>query len=289
MPTDTGVNMLSVDVECWHQIMHRNLTGQWSPPSGACLDMTRDMLAILRSLGVRATFFVLGQVAEAFPKLVREIDEDGHEVASHGFTHTPLSRLTPDQVADEVRRSVDILNNIVKKPILGFRAPEFSITNETLWALDILSEYHFAYDSSIFPFAGIRYGIAEFPKGIVRVSVGNRSILEVPPSTVNVLGVDLPAAGGRFYRVLPYPVVRRLVRRVNDDARSFLLYVHPYEITTQRLRVNGPTRSAAGSSIFRLEFQWNLFREKIRENLVRMVNEFRFAPIKEVLADAING
>ncbi len=247
------------------------------------------MLAILRSLGVRATFFVLGQVAEAFPKLVREIDEDGHEVASHGFTHTPLSRLTPDQVADEVRRSVDILNNIVKKPILGFRAPEFSITNETLWALDILSEYHFAYDSSIFPFAGIRYGIAEFPKGIVRVSVGNRSILEVPPSTVNVLGVDLPAAGGRFYRVLPYPVVRRLVRRVNDDARSFLLYVHPYEITTQRLRVNGPTRSAAGSSIFRLEFQWNLFREKIRENLVRMVNEFRFAPIKEVLADAING
>ena len=279
--------MISVDVECWYQLVCRNLTGRLVPPSRSCVELTKRVLSLLREKSVKATFFVLGNVAEAFPELVESIDAEGHEVASHGYTHTHLAKITPDEFREELDRSLHLLTRILGKPVLGFRAPEFSIVEKTTWALDIMAEYGLKYDSSIFPIRGSRYGIADFPRAPVFVETMGRSIIEAPLSTIRLLGRNLPVAGGGYFRLLPYQAIRAAVKRVHSEGRPFLLYIHPYEFSEIRLDTRSFPRGFSRGSAIKMELKSNLFLKTVRGKLARLLDEFRFSSIKEVLRDAL--
>lgn len=287
VPLRTQVNALSIDVECWHQIICRKLTARSIPPMEHCYRMTSSVLSLLKDAKVTATFFVLGSVAKRFPELVRQIDLDGHEVATHGYSHTPITRLSRDEFRLEIRRSVDTLTEIIEKPVMGFRAPEFSVVETTLWALDILAEMGMKYDSSIFPIRGSRYGIATFPMSAVRMALQNGPLIEVPPSSIKVWGRRLPVAGGGYFRMLPLGWIQRAIRRINLEGRPFVLYLHPYELSEEPLRCDDFPESPQKLARLKTEMRWNVLRSTIRNKLGRLLKEFRFAAIHEVLGDAL--
>ncbi len=266
-------NILSVDLERWHDT--------------SCIDDTLFLLELFQRKGVKATFFVLGSLAKTEPNLIRRIAVEGHEIGCHGWDHDQLFKKDPRSFRDDLWRSVDTLSGITGKRLLGYRAAHFSITEATFWAFDALAEAGFAYDSSIFPIAGPRYGIPEFPRGPVRIARHHAAILEVPLSTVRRFGVNIPVAGGGYFRLLPYPVIRRAVVAVNRDRLPFVMYCHPYEFRFERLR--WPRRSGilGRARVSGLEMKWNLFRGSMRSKLACLVDEFRFCSFVDVLGDQI--
>jgi len=281
-------NMLSIDVECWHQIISRKLSGWAGPPLDKCYQMTRSVLTLLNETQTKATFFVLGAVAETFPELVREIETAGHEVGTHGYSHTPLTKLSPDEFRREISLSLSAIERTSEMPVLGFRAPEFSISETTHWALDILVESGLRYDSSIFPAAGPRYGMASFPTGVVEIRRKNGSLVEVPLSTVRVWGRNFPVAGGSYFRILPASVVKRAIRRVNREGRPFVLYLHPYELGEEPLLCRDLPGEVPPLTAFKTEVRWNMLRRGIRRKLREILTEFNFTTIREVLGDALH-
>jgi polysaccharide deacetylase family protein (PEP-CTERM system associated) len=180
--------------------------------------------------------FVLGKLAERFPSLVKEIQADGHEVACHGHGHLEVGRQSPAEFLADVRRSKDLLEQIIGETVKGYRAPDFSIVHGTLWALDALAEAGFEYDSSIVPAQLPRYGIAGWPVHPVRVRLGQGvSILEAPLATFRALGRNLPVGGGGYHRLLPGIASRYFARKVMTFA-PFVFYCHPYEFDVYELR-----------------------------------------------------
>lgn len=264
------VNVLSVDVEHWYHL--------------SCVPSTLDLLDLFDEHHVQATFFILGKVADQHPDLVREISARGHEVASHGWSHTPLYQLTPEQLRDEVVRTAQLLNAITGQPVIGFRAPVFSISRETYWALDILAECGVRYDSSIFPISGPRYGIADFPRGPVRYAHNGCSLVEIPLSTVRVCGINLPVSGGGYFRLLPGGLIRHLVRRVNRAHVPFVTYCHPYEFDRRVLLHQLPFSPFGWWGARRDEFKTNMFRHSMRGKLARLIRAFHFTSFKELLS-----
>lgn len=284
---DAGVNILSVDVECWDWIICRKLTGGTIPHSRHVPSSVDRLMTLFAAKKARATFFVVGALAEAFPEVVRRIDEAGHEVAAHGYSHRPITGLTRQDFRDEVRRSVETIAGIIGKPVIGFRAPEFSIVAETVWALEILAECGIAYDSSIFPFAGPRYGMPDFPPQAVRIDLGGRSIIEMPPSVARVWGRNLPVAGGGYFRLLPYGVTRRAVERVREDGRPFVLYLHSYEFEPRRLSTYGFPRPLDPWAASKVRMASNLRKGSVHGKLERLLETFRFTAMREALRDAL--
>lgn len=288
VPLSTEVNMLSIDVECWHQIVYRNLTTRSIRPMETCYHMTQSVLSLLRETRVTATFFVLGSVADTFPDLVRQIDHEGHEVATHGYSHVPITRLGPDDFRSDVRRSLDILTRILGKPVIGFRAPEFSVVEHTMWALGILVQSGIRYDSSIFPFHGTRYGIEGFPAGSTEIACPDGALIEVPPSTIEAWGRAFPVAGGSYFRVFPLRWIEWAIRRVNREGRPFVMYAHPYELGEDALRCKDFPEKPSSLTRLKIELRWNIRRSTIRKKLRKILTEFRFAAIREVLGDALD-
>ncbi len=217
--------VISVDVEDWLQsTWDHNL-----PITRRAADNTLRLLEILDGCGTKVTTFVLGKFCEAFPHIVREIDKAGHEVASHGYGHIQLFNQSPSEFAEDVKRSKDLLEQTIGKPVRGYRAPDFSVTYKTLWALEVLTECGFEYDSSIFPIRHPRYGIDDWPSQPVRVILPDRgSIVEFPIGTFRLFGRNWPIGGGGYHRLLPGSVARWLVRRVLGRG-PFVFYCHPYE------------------------------------------------------------
>lgn len=223
--------VISVDVEDWPQsTWDRNL-----PISDRAAQNTRRLLHLLRETGVGATMFVLGKLAERFPSLVKEIQADGHEVACHGHGHLEVGRQSPAEFLADVRRSKDLLEQIIGERVRGYRAPDFSIVQDTLWALDTLAEAGFEYDSSIVPARLPRYGIAGWPALPVRVQLsGGNSILEAPLATFRAFGRNWPVGGGGYHRLLPGVASRYFARRIMTEA-PFIFYCHPYEFDVHEL------------------------------------------------------
>jgi polysaccharide deacetylase family protein (PEP-CTERM system associated) len=226
-----GPPVISVDVEDWPQSSwDRNL-----PITERSAVNTRIVLQILRDAGVRATMFVLGKLAETFPEVVREIRAERHEVASHGYGHVEVFKQSREEFARDIHRSKDLLEWIVGEPVKGYRAPDFSITRESLWALEILAEAGFQYDSSIFPIRHARYGLPEWPAYPVRVELECKEIIELPIATLCFGGRNWPAGGGGYGRLLPGAVSRYFARRVMASA-PFVFYCHPYEFDDREFR-----------------------------------------------------
>jgi polysaccharide deacetylase family protein (PEP-CTERM system associated) len=281
------LNALSVDVECWEYIIREDLNGEFHPPCIECYKEARRLLELFDRMDVKATFFVSGVFAETFPDLVAEMDTRGHEIATHGYTHKQLFKFTPDDFKKDVIRAVGLLSDIIAKPIIGYRAPAFSLDGRTPWALEILAEQGIQYDSSVFPFSGRRYGIPDFPRSPVRMSWSGGRIIEVPLSTLDIAGRRFPVAGGGYFRLLPLPVIRWAVRRINQDAAAFVTYMHPYEFGTQNMSFRQFCPPMSRWQARFQEIRFNLFRHTMQNKLEELLKAFPFAPIREVIKDGL--
>jgi polysaccharide deacetylase family protein (PEP-CTERM system associated) len=193
----------------------------------------------------RATFFVLGWVAERDPTLVRKIAEAGHELACHSYAHRRVFSLRPEEFRDDLRRARGVIQDAAGVPVVGYRAPTFSILRRNLWALQILSEEGFLYDSSIFPIRHDLYGYPEFPRFLQRIELASAlEIFEVPMSTIHFAGLNWPLGGGGYLRLLPMVYTSWAIKRVHkQDRQPFILYLHPWELDPGQPRMNGRWKS----------------------------------------------
>jgi polysaccharide deacetylase family protein (PEP-CTERM system associated) len=272
-------NALTVDVEDYFHVsalagsIHRDT---WDSRESRVERNTQRLLTLFEHAGVHATFFVLGWVAKKYPQLVRDIAASGHEVACHGFSHQLVYEQSQDQFLKETIKTKALLEDITALPVLGYRAASYSITRRSLWALDILAQLGFAYDSSIFPVRHDRYGIhdaARFPHRISTVS--GRSIVEWPLATANILGSRLPVAGGGYFRLFPYWLSRWGLASINRrESKPFIFYLHPWEIDPDQPRVST-------SPLSRFRHYTNL--RKCEERLKRLLHDFRFGTAKDGL------
>lgn len=279
---DSRQNALTFDVEDWHQLVEWKLNGTLPDCSPSVLEQTYPLLELLAARGVRATFFVLGLVARAFPQLVRDIDAGGHEVASHGWSHRLVYRQAPGEFAAETRQSKAALEDIVGHAISGYRAAEFSITNASLWAHDILADAGFRYDSSVFPIRARRYGISDAPTMPYRVETASGEIMELPLTVVDWRGRRYPVGGGGYFRLAPYALTRAAIKKVNAAGRSAVVYFHPYEFSRTLLL---PRVSTARSYLVggRYLLFHNMNRHVNRRRFARLLDDYRFAPAAEIL------
>jgi polysaccharide deacetylase family protein (PEP-CTERM system associated) len=200
---------------------------------------TRWLLDELAGRGQAATFFVVGQVAEHNPRLVRDIHDAGHEVASHGWDHRRIHHFTPPAFREDVRTSKDCLEQVTGAPVVGYRAPTFSIGRPTAWALDVLVETGIRYDSSIYPVRHDRYGVPEAPRGPFWVGGGGRELLELPPATLRLLRLVLPMGGGGTFRLFPLFFLKWALRQAGRALRPAVavLYFHPWEFDPGQRRL----------------------------------------------------
>ncbi|WP_081984525.1 XrtA system polysaccharide deacetylase [Sphingomonas sp. 35-24ZXX] len=265
------VNGLSVDVEEYFQVGAFENTiarGDWEGIASRVEHNTGAVLDLFARCGVKATFFTLGWVAHRHPALIRRIIAEGHEIASHGWDHTRVFTMTPDQFGEDIDRARKALEDAGGVAIKGYRAPSFSIDQRTPWAHEILAERGYAYSSSVAPIAHDHYGWREAPRFAFH-PVDGASLIELPVTTVQLGERRFGAGGGGFFRILPYTLSRWALRRVNQaDMQPAIFYFHPWEIDADQPRVEGaPMRSrlrhytGLGSMAGRLEqltrdFSW---------------------------------
>lgn len=263
-------NAMTVDVEDYFQVaafeqcIRREDWPRWPV---RVEDNTRRVLELFERHGVHATFFVLGWVAERFPALVRDISAAGHEIASHGFGHERLTNMTRAEFRDSVTRTKRLLEDATGTAVHGYRAPSYSIGPTTLWAHEELREAGYRYSSSIVPIHHDLYGMPAAPR--FPFLAKRSGLLEIPVTTVRLCGRNWPCGGGGYFRLLPYALFKRGLRRVNRRERhSGVFYFHPWEVDAQQPRVPGVTLRN------RVRHYLNLPRTAPR--LERLVRDFRF-------------
>jgi polysaccharide deacetylase family protein (PEP-CTERM system associated) len=275
----TTPNSFTVDLEDWYQGLEIDIDewDRFAPRVERGLAVLLDLLA---EAGVRATFFVLGYQAERTPTLIREIAARGHEIASHGWTHRFVYRIGRDAFRDELRRSKAVLEDIVGAPVEGSRAPFFSITSQSLWALDVLVEEGFRYDSSVFPVLSYRYGIpgARRSAGPLTTPSG-ANLFEIPLSTCRLPGVNVPISGGGYFRLYPYALTRALARRLHREGLPLVFYVHPWEYDVDHPRVAVPRAVPGFTHYHNLRSMAPKTRQLLREH--------RFMTLRDAYGDAI--
>jgi len=272
-------NALTVDVEDYFHVaalapsVHRD---SWISRESRVVGNTQKLLAIFEEFDVRGTFFVLGWVAERYPQLVRDIAAHGHEIACHGYSHRLVYEQSPQEFYQETHRAKNLLQEITGSAVLGYRAASYSIVRKSLWALDILVELGFVYDSSIFPVRHDRYGIHDAERAPHRMATPTgKSIVEWPLATARILGFRLPVAGGGYFRLFPYGLSRWGLASINRrELRPFVFYLHPWEIDPAQPRVSA-------SWLSRFRHYTNL--GKCEERLRRLLAEFRFSTARDGL------
>ena len=285
-------NYLTIDVEDY---FHVSAFEKISPPETwagrECrVESNTDLiLSLLDEHGVKATFFILGWVAERYPQLTKKIAEQGHEIACHGYLHQRLSLQKREEYREDIRKAKGILEDQIGAAVFGYRAPSYSITRETSWAFEELIAAGFKYDSSIFPMKHDFYGIPDWPRfsgyavkteqgweSSATVASGQSSIYELPITTLRLGNKNLPIAGGGYFRLLPYAATRWGLNRINrQEQQPFVFYLHPWEFDPQQPRMAG----ASAKSRFR--HYLNLGRTEGRFR--RLLSDFRFGPIREGL------
>lgn len=275
------INAMTIDVEDYFHVAALAdvvPSKTWNSMEYRAEASTNLLLRLFSDSGIRATFFVLGWVANRSPHLVREISRAGHEIASHGMSHKLVFNQTINEFSQETKESKEVLESITGQPVLGYRASTYSITRKSLWALDVLCELGFKYDSSIFPIHHDVYGIPDAPTapGEIVAPSGAR-IIEFPMSTARMLGIRLPVSGGGYFRLLPYWLTRMGLRKLNlIEKRPFVFYLHPWEVDPGQ-----PVMPANLKS--RLRHYTNLSKTESRLN--RLINDFQFAPMQQVLTE----
>ncbi len=272
------INAFTVDVEDYFQVSafeKQIARDQWSQYTSRVVANTHRLLDLLACHDVKATFFVLGWVADRFPQLVRDIHSAGHEIGCHSYEHRLIYDQTPDQFRHDLWRSRNAIQDACGTPITAYRAPSFSITKKSLWALDILAEEGFLVDSSIFPTHHDRYGIPDAEPRLHRIDTSAGPIWEFPPSIVRFCRLNLPVSGGGYFRLYPLSWTVRCLRKINRAKQPFMFYVHPWEVDP------GQPRLAAGSRTSRFRHRVNLrTTERKLDKLLRM---FRFGRLSDAI------
>jgi polysaccharide deacetylase family protein (PEP-CTERM system associated) len=273
------VNAMTVDVEEYFHVSGFAGVVQpedWSRFESRVEGNTYRLLEIFATRDVSATFFILGWVADRHPGVVRAIQRAGHEVACHGYTHKLVYQSTPQEFQMDVRRAKRLLEDLAGTPVRGYRAPSFSIIKSSLWALDILADEGFQYDSSIFPIWRYRYGIADAHRFPYRCRTNNGSrLVQFPISTLQVGGVNVPVGGGGYFRLLPYVVTQWAIRRLNDtEQRPAIVYIHPWELDPAQPRVAGPLFG---------RFRHYVNLRTTEEKLCRLLDDFAFQSVWTLL------
>ncbi len=275
------VNALTIDVEEHFQV-HAFETvidrSAWDRYPSRVVANTRRIMRLLSEYNVHVTFFVLGWVAERHPGLVAEIALRGHEIATHGYWHEIVYRQTPDEFAADLRQSLDaIQRGAAGLQPTGYRAPSFSVTRQSLWALDVLRDHSIVYDSSIFPLAAHdRYGISNANRFANKTSSG---LWEFPVSTMRLGGQNWPVAGGGYLRLFPFWVTRHAIRHLNAQGHPAVVYLHPWELDPDQPRIPG------APPLSRFRHYTNLNRTERR--LRALLGEFTFAPIRQAFSDCL--
>ena len=278
------VNALTVDVEDYFHVTSLAAVAprdSWDGFAPRVTSNVERLLALFERAGTRATFFVLGWVASRHPELVRLVAQQGHEIASHGYGHELVYEMSPARFREDVRRSRGLLEGLSGQPVLGYRAPSFSITSRSLWALDVLVEEGYCYDASIFPVVHDRYGIPGFERHAHVIPTPAGPLMEAPASTARVAGMTLPVAGGGYFRLLPYAWTRWGIRVLNRrERRPAVFYIHPWEIDPgqPRLQAAWPNRVRHYRGL-----------ERTEAKLARLLSEFRFGPVREVFSGLLPG
>lgn len=280
MTKSAVVNAMTVDVEDYFHVSVFDKTVprlRWDTLESRVRINTEHLLTLFDEVDVRATFFVLGWVAEKFPDLIRRISSHRHEIASHGYGHRLVYQQTRREFLEDVRRARQVLESATGLPVTGYRAPSFSITRDCLWALDVLIDEGFRYDASIFPIHHDRYGIPNSPQRpyIIKRALG--SLVEVPGSTVRLGPLNLPVAGGGYFRILPYSWTKWGISRINQEAQPAIFYLHPWEIDPGQPRL-------PAQWLGRFRHYTNL--NKTETSLRRLLKDFHFAPVRSVLGDS---
>ena len=234
-------NILTVDVEEWFHpeaLQHQFPPETWDAQPSRIVPLMERLLDLFDERNARATFFVLGWVAEHHPKLVRQLAERGHEVATHSYGHRMATKLEPKTFKDDLLRSIKILQDITGRDVLGFRAPTFSVTRQTLWVLDVLAEAGLKYDSSIYPIWHDRYGIPDAPRFVFEVETrSGAKIVEFPMPTLRIFGKNFPFGGGGYLRLFPLRFTTMAIRRFNKNGFPAIIYMHPWEFDAQQPKV----------------------------------------------------
>jgi polysaccharide deacetylase family protein (PEP-CTERM system associated) len=273
------INGMSVDVEDWFQVGAFETVidkDNWSALADRVERNCDVILAMFAQAGVSATFFTLGWVAQRHPRLIRQIADAGHELASHGWDHARVFRMTPDEFAHDLESSRKAIEDAGGQAVSGYRAPSFSIDARTPWAHEVLAEQGYAYSSSVAPVAHDHYGWREAPRFAFRPIAGS-NLIEIPVTTATFAGRRLAAGGGGFFRVLPYAFSRWAIRQVNQrDGRPAVFYFHPWEVDPGQPRVSGaPMRS-------RLRHYTNL--DVMAEKLRQLIDEFHWGRMDALAA-----
>jgi polysaccharide deacetylase family protein (PEP-CTERM system associated) len=280
LPANTSpvLNALTIDVEDYYHVSAFETCVDracWDDYPSRIVASTWKILDTLDAAGVRATFFVLGWVAQRHPGLVRAISEAGHEVACHSYWHRLVYHQTPAGFREDLRRGRDVLRNITGAAVRAYRAPSFSITRRSLWALDVLIGEGFVIDSSIYPTVHDRYGLAGAPLWPHRIARPAGEVWEFPMPVYRGLGYPLPIGGGGYLRLYPYAFTRHGLRAINRQGRPFVTYLHPWELDPDQPRL-APGRLRA------FRHYVNLHRTERR--LANLLRDFRFGTVSEVLA-----
>jgi polysaccharide deacetylase family protein (PEP-CTERM system associated) len=276
------INALTFDVEeYFHAEVFAGVVrpDEWPSLESRVIEATTRLLEMLSEARTSATFFVLGWVAARHPGIVRAIHAQGHEVACHGYGHQMITRQNRADFVEDVQRAKKTIEDVTGSSVIGYRAPTFSVVQETLWSLEVLSENGFKYDSSIFPIVHDRYGIPGAPRFPHRRAAGDGvEIAEFPLSTIVRLGCRFPVAGGGYFRLFPYGVTQAAVRYLNNvEGQPAIVYLHPWEIDS------GQPRLPVGRVAW---FRHTVNTEAAERKLRRLIEEFSFAPVRDVLSGA---
>ena len=270
-------HVLSFDVEEHFQVAafwSVTRRREWHQLASRVERNTRKIADLLSEHSTKATFFVLGWVADRHPDLVKDLAQQGHEIASHGYGHELVHTQTASQFREDVRRSKQILEDLIGKQVLGYRAPSFSITAQTEWAISVLIEEGYRYDSSIYNRFRSTKESSVIRAGTYQLETDSGTIWEVSPSTMNAFGLRLPVAGGGYFRLLPYAASRMCLRNLEKQGSQLVIYLHPWELDPEQPRMDGPVLS-------KVRHYLNL--GKTEQRLRWLLKDFSFAPIDKVI------
>lgn len=271
------VNILTIDVEDYFQVENFKKViaySDWDKFECRVEKNSDKILKILSEQKVKATFFVLGWIAERSPALIKKIHSAGHEIASHGYAHQLIYKQTPEEFRSDIRKSKSILEDITKGPVLGYRAPTYSITKQSLWAIDILMEEGFVYDSSIFPIHHDKGGLSDAKRYPYKIERNGKMMIEFPISTMKFLGQNMPFSGGGYFRMFSYGLIRRMTKKVNNEGYPVNIYLHPWEFDPEQPRIKVGKISG---------FRHYLNLSKTEGKLKQLLKDFEFAPVWQLL------
>ena len=273
------LNAFTVDVEDYFHVSafaDRICPSTWDQYQSRVVANTQHLLKRLEDRQVQATFFILGWVADRHPQLVRDIHRAGHEIGCHSYWHQLIYNQTPDEFRADLIRSRDVLEQLTGEPVTAYRAPSFSITARSLWALEILAAEGFTTDSSIFPIHHDRYGMPGAQRFPHRLSTAAGELREFPPSVCRIGGFNFPVSGGGYFRLYPLPFTVRCLRAINRRQQPFMFYIHPWELDPEQPRLASP-----GGSKFRHYVNLKTTERKIAD----LLDRFAFDSLAHTLTE----